>query len=92
MAYNHHGHTPAAWTTVIIVFVAFFVGGLAVALQNWPMFWIGGVGLLVVGLIVGKVMQMMGLGQGDDDRPQTMYRSTAEAAPVVGDAAGDSAR
>ena len=49
MAYNSHGHTPAAWTTVSIVFLAFVVGAIAVAAQNWPLFWIGGVGLLVVG-------------------------------------------
>lgn len=66
MAYNSHGHTPAAWTTVSIVFLAFVVGAIAVAAQNWPLFWIGGVGLLVVGGIVGKVMQMMGMGQGEN--------------------------
>lgn len=65
MAYNSHGHTPAAWTTVTIVFAAFVVGAIAVVIGNWPLFWIGGVGLLVVGGIVGKVMQMMGLGQID---------------------------
>jgi len=66
MAYNSHGHTPAAWTTVLIVFLAFVFGSIAVLVQNWPLFWIGGVGLLVVGGIVGKVMQMMGLGQGEN--------------------------
>ncbi|WP_205740588.1 HGxxPAAW family protein, partial [Haloactinopolyspora alba] len=65
MAYNSHGHTPAAWTTVIIICIAFVVGAIGVMMLNWPLFWIGGVGLLVVGGIVGKVMQMMGLGQAD---------------------------
>lgn len=65
MAHNSHGHTTAAWTTVIIIFVAFVVGAIAVMAQNWPLFWIGGAGLLLVGGIVGKVMQMMGLGQID---------------------------
>lgn len=63
MAYNSHGHTPAGWTTVILIFAAFVVAGLAVIDQNWPLFWLGGAGLLVVAGIVGKVMQMMGLGQ-----------------------------
>ncbi|SDS76377.1 HGxxPAAW family protein [Jiangella sp. DSM 45060] len=65
MAHNEHGHTPAAWTTVILILAGFVVGAIAVILLNWPLFWIGGVGLIVVAGIVGKVMQMMGLGQRD---------------------------
>ncbi|WP_116948459.1 HGxxPAAW family protein [Jiangella endophytica] len=65
MAHNEHGHTPAAWTTVILILAGFVVGCIAVILLNWPLFWIGGVGLVVVGGIVGKIMQMMGLGQRD---------------------------
>lgn len=79
MAYNSHGHTAAAWTTVILVFLAFVVGGIAVMAQNWPLFWIGGVGLVVVGLIVGKVMQMMGLGQGDAPGPIVVGGATGES-------------
>ncbi len=56
-----HGSTPAAWTAVTIVMVAFVVGavGFLVA-QPWVV-WVG-VGLIVVGAAAGKVMQMMGLG------------------------------
>jgi len=61
-AHDNHGQTPAAWTTVILIMLAFVIGTLAVVLANWPLFWVGGVGLAVVGLIVGKVMKMMGLG------------------------------
>ena len=46
---DHHGGLP--------------LGTLAVVLANWPMFWIGGVGLAVVGLIVGRVMSGMGYGK-----------------------------
>lgn len=63
MAYHPEGHTPAGWTTVILITAGFVVGGLAVIDLNWPLFWIGGVGIVVLALIVGKVMQMMGLGQ-----------------------------
>ena len=41
--------------------MAFLVGGIAVVIQNWPLFWVS-VGLLVVGLIVTKVLQFMGHG------------------------------
>lgn len=60
---NAHGNTPAGWTAVIIMLIGFVVGAVAVVQLNWPLFWIGGVGLLVLGAIVGKVMQMMGMGQ-----------------------------
>jgi hypothetical protein len=59
---SSHGNTPAAWTTATIAFIAFVVGGVAVVVQNSTMFW-AGVGLLVVSGIVGKAMQMAGLGQ-----------------------------
>lgn len=59
---DNHGQTPAAWTAVIMIMVAFVIGTLAVILGNWPLFWVGGVGLAVAGVIAGKVMSMMGLG------------------------------
>jgi len=59
---SHHGNTPAAWTAVTIVFVAFVIGGAGVWLNNPPAFWFGVI-LALVGGIVGKVMQMAGLGQ-----------------------------
>jgi len=56
-----HGNTPAAWAAVTIIIVASVIGTLGVMLANWPLFWVG-VGLTIAGGIVGKVMQMMGLG------------------------------
>jgi hypothetical protein len=60
--HDDHGSTPAAWTAVIIIMLAFVVGTLAIVLGNWPMFWVG-VGLVVVGAIAGKVLAMMGFGK-----------------------------
>lgn len=59
---DNHGQTPAAWTMVGIMMVAIVIGGVALAIPNMALFWIGGVGLIVVGAIVGKVMSMMGYG------------------------------
>lgn len=64
---SHHGNTPAAWTTVTIVFLAFVVGGVAVVIGSPILFW-SGVALAVVGAIVGKIMQMAGLGQFGSDK------------------------
>jgi hypothetical protein len=57
----HHGRTLAAWAGTTIALVAFILGGIAVVVQNWPLFWISA-GLLVLGLIATKVLQVMGYG------------------------------
>jgi hypothetical protein len=57
----HHGRTLAAWTGTTIAMVAFIVGGIAVVVQNWTLFWVC-VALLVVALIATKVLQVMGHG------------------------------
>jgi len=62
----HHGSTPAAWTGVAIVLLAFVVGGLGLVLENMPLFF-AGVALGPVGAIVGYVMAKMGMG-GDPVR------------------------
>lgn len=58
---SHHGNTPAAWTGVMIILLGFIVGGLGLVVDNMLLFW-AGVALVPVGAIVGKVMQIMGLG------------------------------
>jgi hypothetical protein len=60
--HTSHGNTPAAWTTVGIILIGSVVAGIAVVLGDWWVFLIGAVGLPVVGLIVGKIMASMGLG------------------------------
>jgi membrane protein YdbS with pleckstrin-like domain len=57
----HHGRTLAAWTGSVIALIAFVVGGIAVVLQNWPLFWVS-VALAVVAIIVTVVLQRMGYG------------------------------
>ncbi len=57
----HHGSTPAAWTVVTLVLVAFLVGAAGLIFDNWLVFWVGA-GLLVAALLVGKVMHVIGLG------------------------------
>ncbi len=57
----HHGNTPAACTTTVLVTLAFTAGTLSIMFANWIAFG-ASVALLVVAGIVGKVMQMLGLG------------------------------
>lgn len=60
--HDDHGSTPAAWTTVIIIMIAFVVGTLAVVMGNWVMFWVAA-GLVVLGAIIGGIMKKAGLGK-----------------------------
>jgi uncharacterized membrane protein YvlD (DUF360 family) len=62
MSAQDHGHTIAAWAAVSIVLAAFIIGGIAVLVSAWTLFW-AAVVLAVVGGVSGKVLQMMGYGQ-----------------------------
>ena len=69
-----HGNTPAAWAAVTIMLIAFALGSYAMVELNWTLFWIS-VGLLVVGAIVGKVLQMMGFGApAEEHQPDLSQR------------------
>lgn len=60
-----HGHSPAAWTAVIIMLVAFSIGTVAFYFDA-PWIVVGSAVLLVVGLIVGAIMKKAGYGVGGD--------------------------
>jgi fatty acid desaturase len=61
-----HGNSPAAWTAVVIVLVAFTVGAIAMVLgPNWVLFWIS-VAIAVIGGLTGKVLQLLGFGVPTD--------------------------
>lgn len=58
-----HGNSPAAWTAVIIMLVAFAIGTLAFWFNiAWLVF--AAAGLLVVGVVVGFVLAKLGYGVG----------------------------
>lgn len=59
---NHHGSTPAAWTAVIVIIAGFALGGVALVAGNMSLFYVSG-GVVVLGGLLGKVLQLMGLGQ-----------------------------
>ena len=83
---DNHGKTPAAWTAVTIMFVGFTIAGIAfVVPQHW-LFWVG-VGVIVLGAVVGKVMAMMGMGQ---PQRESVHRGHEE--PLEGSVHADTAR
>ena len=58
-----HGNSPAAWTAVIIMLIAFAIGTLAFWFDQPVIVWAAG-GLLVLGAITGAVLAKMGYGVG----------------------------
>ncbi|MGV4982699.1 HGxxPAAW family protein [Streptomyces sp. NPDC001709] len=64
-----HGHTPAAWTGVIISFIGFCVAGAFMVMAQPVGFWAGMV-LILGGAVVGGIMKAMGFGA--DPKPLAM--------------------
>lgn len=60
--HDHHGNSVAAWAAVAVMLVGFLLAVFAWVQQNDLALYGAGAGVIVVGLIVGKVLQMMGLG------------------------------
>jgi hypothetical protein len=58
---DSHGNSPAAWTAVIIMLVAFAIGTLAFWFEIVWLVW-ASAGLVVVGAIAGKVLSKLGYG------------------------------
>ena len=60
-----HGNSPAAWTAVVIMLVAFVIGTFAFwFVVPWLVY--ASAGLVVVGLIVGQILRKLGYGIGGD--------------------------
>ncbi|MCX5378894.1 HGxxPAAW family protein [Streptomyces sp. NBC_00091] len=72
MAGTSHGHTPAAWTGVVIAFIGFCVSGAFMVLANPLGFWAGFV-VVALGGVVGMAMRAAGMGA-----PKATHRDLAE--------------
>jgi hypothetical protein len=84
---DSHGHTPAAWTAVIIMLIGFTISGVALPFALEWLFFVG-LGVVALGAVVGKVMQMMGMGNTvayKDDRDPEYGDETAPGAETAAD-------
>ncbi|WP_081236583.1 HGxxPAAW family protein [Streptomyces viridosporus] len=79
MAGSSHGHTPAAWTGVIIAFIGFCVAGMFMVMAQPVGFW-AGMGLVILGAVVGGIMSAMGMGQPKHNHP--VHRTTGDREPA----------
>ena len=58
-----HGNSPAAWTAVIIMLIAFVIGTFAFWFDV-PWLVVASAGLVVVGALVGWILARAGYGVG----------------------------
>lgn len=56
-----HGHSPAAWTAVVIMLIGIITGAVFFWLQNPTMVY-ASAGVIAFGLIVGGIMKAAGYG------------------------------
>ncbi|MBX9425799.1 MULTISPECIES: HGxxPAAW family protein [Streptomyces] len=76
MAGSAHGHTPAAWTGVIISFIGFCIAGVFMVAANQTGFW-AGMGVVVLGGVVGGAMKAAGLGMPKESEAVARAREAA---------------
>lgn len=60
---TNHGHTTAAWTTTIVVVLGAVVAALGLVFALAWLAWTGA-GIVLLGVVLGKVLQVLGYGQG----------------------------
>lgn len=59
---RNHGNTTAAWVTVGFVLLGSVIASAAVVAARPWLFW-AGLGVVAVGVVVGRVLKMLGFGQ-----------------------------
>ncbi|MCX4397270.1 hypothetical protein OHU11_32140 [Streptomyces sp. NBC_00257] len=81
MAGSSHGHTPAAWTGVIISFIGFCVAGVFMVAANVVGFW-AGIAIVLLGGVVGLAMKAAGLGMPKESAEMAQARARAGQAQL----------
>lgn len=74
---HNHGSTTAAWFTTFATITGFLVAAVGMVLAISWLFW-AGVVITVLGLVIGKVLQVLGHGQGGDKTLAKQRRRMAE--------------
>lgn len=84
MASDSHGGTAAAWTAVAIIVTGCLVSAVALPLSSTVLFFVG-LAVIVLGVVAGKVMSMMGMGEAiaykDEHDPDYDHPDEDESSP-----------
>lgn len=76
MAGSAHGHTPAAWTGVIISFIGFCIAGVFMVAANTAGFW-AGIAVILLGGVIGLAMKAAGMGMPKESAAVVAARDAA---------------
>ncbi|MDT9687879.1 HGxxPAAW family protein [Streptomyces sp. P9(2023)] len=76
MAGSAHGHTPAAWTGVIISFIGFCIAGVFMVAANTAGFW-AGIAVILLGGVIGLAMKAAGMGMPKESAAVAAAREAA---------------
>ncbi|MET8680669.1 HGxxPAAW family protein [Streptomyces sp. NPDC004647] len=77
MAGTSHGHTPAAWTGVLIALIGFCISGAFTVLAE-PIGFVAGLVVVGLGGVVGMAMRAAGKGQ-QKSRPQSPRQAQTQS-------------
>ncbi|MFI5807114.1 HGxxPAAW family protein [Streptomyces sp. NPDC051561] len=78
---GHHGHTPAAWTGVVIAFIGICVSSAYMVMANSVGFWVG-IGVSLVGGVIGLAMRKAGMGMPKESQSLVDARAAAGRAQL----------
>ena len=53
-----HAVSVGSWFACFVIVAGFALGGVALIIWNWPMFWVG-VGVVVIGCVIGRAVNIM---------------------------------
>ena len=53
-----HAVSVGSWFACFVIVAGFALGGAALIIWNWPMFWVG-VGVVVIGCVIGRAVNIM---------------------------------
>jgi hypothetical protein len=53
-----HGATTGVWIVTAVIMIGTILGGVALIIWNWPLFWVG-IGLVIAGCIGGYLTGIM---------------------------------
>lgn len=62
------GHSVAAWALVLIIIFAALLGALGLVFEEHWLAWTG-LGVAILGVIIGKALQLAGFGQVPTKKP-----------------------
>jgi hypothetical protein len=72
-----HGASVGSWVVCAVIVGGFVLGGVALIVWNWPLFWVG-VGVTVLGFVLARAVNIMsdvteygGSGSGGDPEPSS---------------------